>query len=139
MAANEAPAPRSIARGTLAVLGIAFGLTFLYVFRHVLLTLSIALVAGIALRSFCDRIAALGLSRRGATSVALVVVLGALLSLTWLLLPFVIDGFETFLARLPLATEAVRAQLLDSPNLILRRLGESLPRDRPSSSWLHSG
>lgn len=112
---------------TLSILAVAVFFFLVYRFHHVLFTLFIAIILGTVVRPLLTRLVNKGLSQTVALLLILAAVLVLLAGFIGLLAPMLSAQSDKLAADIPRYYQVIRDWLVNSRNLLVSRLSESLP------------
>lgn len=118
---------RQVAIATVFVVAVGLAFWFIYQIRTVIFILFLAIVLGTAIRPGVDWLKRRGLPRAGGVIVIYLAFLCLTIGFVVLVIPLVIEQGTAFTINLPDYYERIRSTLLQSPSLVLQRLGLQLP------------
>lgn len=118
---------RRVIGATLVVIGVSLGFWLLYRFYMVVFIFFAALSVQIALEPAIDYLNRRGLQRKYGIMVIYLLGFLILAPLSWFLLPLLIDQIVSLVFALPTYYGELRATLLETPNLLIRQIGQFLP------------
>jgi len=118
---------KNTVKTTLSILAVAVFFFLVYRFHHVLFTLFIAIILGTVVRPVLTRLVNKGLSQTVALLLILAAVLVLLAGFIGLLAPMLSAQSDKLAADIPRYYQVIRDWLVNSRNLLVSRLSESLP------------
>ena len=118
---------KNTVKTTLSILAVAVFFFLVYRFHHVLFTLFIAIILGTVVRPVLTRLVNKGLSQTVALLLILAAVLVLLAGFIGLLAPMISAQSDKLAADIPRYYQVIRDWLVNSRNLLVSRLSESLP------------
>ena len=118
---------KNTVKTTLSILAVAVFFFLVYRFHHVLFTLFIAIILGTVVRPLLTRLVNKGLSQTVALLLILAAVLVLLAGFIGLLAPMLSAQSDKLAADIPRYYQVIRDWLVNSRNLLVSRLSESLP------------
>ncbi|HPT24230.1 MAG TPA: AI-2E family transporter [Anaerolineaceae bacterium] len=118
---------KNTVKTTLSILAVAVFFFLVYRFHHVLFTLFIAIILGTVVRPLLTRLVNKGLSQTVALLLILAAVLVLLAGFIGLLAPMISAQSDKLAADIPRYYQVIRDWLVNSRNLLVSRLSESLP------------
>ena len=118
---------KNMVKTTLSILAVAVFFFLVYRFHHVLFTLFIAIILGTVVRPLLTRLVNKGLSQTVALLLILAAVLVLLAGFIGLLAPMISAQSDKLAADIPRYYQVIRDWLVNSRNLLVSRLSESLP------------
>ena len=118
---------KNTVKTTLSILAVAVFFFLVYRFHHVLFTLFIAIILGTVVRPLLTRLVNKGLSQTVALLLILAAVLVLLAGFIGLLAPMLSAQSNKLAADIPRYYQVIRDWLVNSRNLLVSRLSESLP------------
>ncbi|HNX46021.1 MAG TPA: AI-2E family transporter [Anaerolineaceae bacterium] len=118
---------KNTVKTTLSILAVAVFFFLVYRFHHVLFTLFIAIILGTVVRPLLTRLVNKGLSQTVTLLLILAAVLVLLAGFIGLLAPMISAQSDKLAADIPRYYQVIRDWLVNSRNLLVSRLSESLP------------
>lgn len=118
---------KNTVKTTLSILAVAVFFFLVYRFHHVLFTLFIAIILGTVVRPLLTRLVNKGLSQTVTLLLILAAVLVLLAGFIGLLAPMLSAQSDKLAADIPRYYQVIRDWLVNSRNLLVSRLSESLP------------
>ena len=118
---------KNTVKTTLSILAVAVFFFLVYRFHHVLFTLFIAIILGTVVRPVLTRLVNKGLSQTVTLLLILAAVLVLLAGFIGLLAPMISAQSDKLAADIPRYYQVIRDWLVNSRNLLVSRLSESLP------------
>jgi predicted PurR-regulated permease PerM len=118
---------RQVAIATVFVVAVGLAFWFIYQIRTVIFILFIAIVLGTAIRPGVDWLKRRGLPRAGGVIVIYLAFLCLAIGFVFLVIPLLTEQGTALAVNIPDYYERIRSTLLQSPSLVLQRLGLQLP------------
>lgn len=119
--------PRQLVGGTLTVLAVAAAFWFVLRFYQLIFILIVAIIFGVALKPAVNALQQRGLPRAAAVFVLYALLLIPLIALTWFSAPLLATQVRAITTTVDATYTDLHTQLLDSPSLLVRRVGAELP------------
>lgn len=122
---------RRVVWATLVFAFVVFCFWVIYRFYDVLFTLFIGVLFGTVIRPIVNWLSQRGVPKVVGVSVVYVLVLLFVITFLWLLFPVLFQQGATIARELPNYYQNIRNSLVESPNLLVERLGQLLPSTMP--------
>jgi predicted PurR-regulated permease PerM len=122
---------RRVVWATLVFAFVFFCFWVIYRFYDVLFTLFIGVLFGTVIRPIVNWLNQRGVPKVVGVSVVYVLVLLFVITFLWLLFPVFFQQGATITRELPNYYQSIRNSLVESPNLLVERLGQLLPSTMP--------